>query len=215
MLKTKVKANSITNLTDARYFAAWEVEWLGFNLDTGTQTTVLPQFVNAVKEWVDGVKIVGEFGMQSGEEIHTAIEMMNLDAVQIGMFTGVNDIINLKDTPIIKEIVIDESLSEKALKEILNQFAPFCESFLLNFDKTGISWEDLKNSKYMDFNYLKGICLKYPILFSLDVNAENIEAILESLKPIGINLKGGEEEKIGFKSFDELDEIFEAIEILV
>ena len=39
--------------------------------------------------------------------------------------------------------------------------------------------------------------------------------ILEIPNLQGINVKGGEEEKVGVKSFDELDEIFEAIEILV
>lgn len=215
MLKTKVKASSITNLTDARYFAAWEVEWLGFNLEPGTETTVMPQFVNAVKDWVDGVKIVGEFGMQSGSEIQTAIEMMDLDAVQIGMFTGLNEIINLKGFPIIKEIVIDGNISENALSEILKSFSPFCESFVLNFDKNNISWETIADSKTLSINYLKTITQDFPIILSLDLNANNVDQVLETLNPKGIDLKGGEEEKVGVKSFDQLDEIFEAIEILV
>jgi len=37
--------------------------------------------------------------------------------------------------------------------------------------------------------------------------------LLENL--VGINVVGGEEEKVGVKSFDELDEIFEALEILI
>ena len=66
MLKTKIKANSITNLTDARYFAAWEVEWLGFNLNPGESIAL--QQVPAIKDWVDGVKIVGELSQPSPEE---------------------------------------------------------------------------------------------------------------------------------------------------
>jgi len=34
---------------------------------------------------------------------------------------------------------------------------------------------------------------------------------IRSLGAVGIVLKGGEEEKVGFKSFDELDEVLEAI----
>ena len=49
MLKTKVKASSITNLTDARYFAAWGVNWLGFDLRQGSDTYVQPQLVHAIK----------------------------------------------------------------------------------------------------------------------------------------------------------------------
>jgi phosphoribosylanthranilate isomerase len=69
MLKTQVKASSITNLTDARYFAAWEVKWLGFNLDANAEDYIEPVKMKAMKEWVDGVEVVAEFGMQTASEI--------------------------------------------------------------------------------------------------------------------------------------------------
>jgi len=50
MLKIKVKASQITNLTDARYFAAWEVEWLGFNFDEGSAHYIPPVEMKAIKE---------------------------------------------------------------------------------------------------------------------------------------------------------------------
>ncbi len=65
MLKTLVKASNITNLTDARYFSALEVEWLGYHLEKGAETYIEPQNIIAIKEWVEGPKTVGEFGLQS------------------------------------------------------------------------------------------------------------------------------------------------------
>jgi len=35
--------------------------------------------------------------------------------------------------------------------------------------------------------------------------------MLAKLQPYGLSIKGGEEEKVGFKSFDEVDEIFEVL----
>ena len=122
MLKTKVKASSVTNLTDARYFAAFEVEWLGFNLESGSENSVSPQFVNAVKDWVDGVKIIGEFGLASPDEIKLAVQSMNLDEVQVGMFTSLNEVIELGEIPVLKEIIIDRETSENGLNEILKNF---------------------------------------------------------------------------------------------
>ena len=90
MLKTNVKASSVTNLTDARYFAAWEVAWLGFNFDAGSDRYIQPQLMKAIREWVDGVKAVGEFNMQAPEEIRAAAELLALDAVQVGMFTDLS-----------------------------------------------------------------------------------------------------------------------------
>ena len=77
MLKVKVKAGSITNLTDARYFAAREAEWLSFPLGEGAGM-IEPIKVKAIAEWVDGVKIVGEFNFSSPEEIVSLSEGLSL-----------------------------------------------------------------------------------------------------------------------------------------
>ena len=215
MLKTKVKASSITNLTDARYFAAWEVEWLGFNLESGSENSVSPQFVNAVKDWVDGVKIIGEFGLASPNEINLAVESMNLDGVQVGMFTSLNEVSEMGNIPIIKEIIIASEISENGLNEILKNFAPHCEAFILNFDKNRISFNNIKSEKILSSAILQNFCQNYPIILSLNLDANILSEISETINPLGINVLGGEEEKVGVKSFDELDEIFESIEILV
>jgi phosphoribosylanthranilate isomerase len=215
MLKTKVKASSITNLTDARYFAAWEVEWLGFDLEMGSETQVSPQFVHAIKDWVEGVKVVGEFGMASADEIIMAAETMSLDMVQVSMFTSLNEVKEIKGIPVIKEIIVDNNTSEATLEEILKSFAPHCHAFILNFDKNQIGYNDLKEEMVLSISSLKGFCEEYPILVSLNFQPNSLAEFLEQIKPLGINVKGGEEEKVGFKSFDELDQIFESIEILV
>lgn len=215
MLKTKVKASSITNLTDARYFAAWEVEWLGFDLEMGSETQVSPQFVHAIKDWVEGVKVVGEFGMASADEIIMAAETMSLDMVQVSMFTSLNEVKEIKGIPVIKEIIVDNNISEATLEEILKSFAPHCHAFILNFDKNRIDYDDLKEGRVLSVSSLNNFCKQYPILVSLNFQPDSLAEFLEQIKPLGINVKGGEEEKVGFKSFDELDQIFESIEILV
>ena len=100
MLKIKVKAGSITNLTDARYFAAREVEWLGFPIGSG-EGLIEPAKVKAIAEWVDGVKIVGEFSFSTPAEIISLGQQIGLDAVQVGMFISQNDISELKGLTVI------------------------------------------------------------------------------------------------------------------
>ena len=94
MLKIKVKAGFITNLTDARYFAAREVEWLGFPIGNG-DGMIAPMQVKAIAEWVDGVKIVGEFSFATPEEILALSEQVGLDAVPVGMFISQKEISEL------------------------------------------------------------------------------------------------------------------------
>jgi len=214
MLKTKVKATAVTNLTDARYFAAWEVEWLGFNFNTGEDTYIAPQNMKAIKEWVDGVKIVGEFGIQPPEDILSAADMLELEAVQLGTFASTDSlqILHQQEVPIIKEVVIAHTNELSQLEVNLKEQSTFVENFLLNFDKNGIHWSDLSQS---DISVLKPLCERYPILLSIGMAGEEVLDIIDTLPINGISVKGGEEEKVGFKSYDELDEIFEALEVLV
>ena len=37
--------------------------------------------------------------------------------------------------------------------------------------------------------------------------------IIDKINPLGFNFVGGNEEKVGFKSFEDLDEIFDLLEI--
>ncbi len=213
MLKTKVKASSITNLTDARYFAAWEVEWMGFNLEAGSDDYIEPKNMNAIKEWVDGVKIVGEFNLPDLETVKAAIEVLNIEQAQVGPFTDHNTLKAISELlPVIQEVVVEADASLDALHPIFDQNAELVEIFILNFDKNKIEWETIQQNILPE---LQELTQEHKILLSMNFNEDNIDAILDQVKPLGINLKGGDEEKVGYKSYDELDEIFEKIEILV
>ena len=48
---------------------------------------------------------------------------------------------------------------------------------------------------------------------SIDFELDQLNEMLEKVQIHGLSLKGGEEEKVGFKSFDELDEIIDALEV--
>ena len=216
MLKVKVKASQITNLTDARYFAAWEVEWLGFNFDQGSEHYILPQNMKAIKEWVEGVKVVGEFPFATAEDINEAVGLLDLHAVQVGMFTEVPVLAKITAAPIIKEVVISSEVDEVSLENHLEQCAPHVAYFLLSFEKSGTTWEMLKNGESQIGNVLlEKFCAKYKIILSINLSQDSLDEILAIPNLHALNVKGGEEEKVGIKSFDELDEIFEALEILV
>ncbi len=56
--KIKVKVNKIEHLTDARYFAAAGVDYMGFQLDApGTNNEEEIRKIAAIKEWVSGPQI--------------------------------------------------------------------------------------------------------------------------------------------------------------
>ena len=216
MLKTKVKASSITNLTDARYFAAWEAEWLGFDFDAGSEEHIPVQNMIAIKEWIDGVKIVGEFGvMHSAADITAAVELVGLDAVQLGMLVEPAIALELNGISIIKEFVVQNDTTEEDITEHFSNFSACTDTFLLDFSKSNFTWEVLLESEQITVHFIRELCQEFKIIIGLDFSGDMIDNFLENILPLGIHVKGGEEEKVGFKSFDVLDEVFENLEIFV
>ena len=197
MLKTKVIANSITNLTDARYFAAWEVNWLGFCFDESNESHITPQAMFAMKEWVDGVQFLGEFQGSDAANILDHVEKLGLEAVQLDELTGVDVLMELQDVLVFKEINISADTDEDFIYNLLKQFSPYCAHFIFKIENKIPTWAAELADTYSI--WIEG---NLPIEKVMDSNFQ------------GICLKGGMEEKVGFKSFDELDEVFETLEIL-
>ncbi len=215
MLRTKVKASSITNLTDARYFAAFEVEWMGFCLDPSDGSYLQPQMVQAIKEWVDGPKFCGEFGLQSAGEIATAVDLMELDAIQVAPVADQELLAELHGkAPLIRELVIERDAAPSAIGEQMEAESALVAAFLLDFEKNGITWADLETETKLSLSWLREIAQSFPILISIDLNPSQLNRLLAQVQPLGLSLRGGAEEKVGFKSFDELDELFEQLQLL-
>ncbi|MCB0619667.1 MAG: N-(5'-phosphoribosyl)anthranilate isomerase, partial [Saprospiraceae bacterium] len=62
---------------------------------------------------------------------------------------------------------------------------------------------------------LRQLCEEFPVILALPCPAGQLEELLARIRPAAIGLRGGEEEKVGYKSFDELDELFELLAIEV
>jgi len=164
MLKVKVIADNILNLTDARYFAALGVNYLVFDLEKIHTTSI-----KEIKEWVEGVKILLD---TKGELTPGFVEQL-LDIEPDGII----------------------SLDKNFLISIKEQF-PEIESFLRD--------DDGKLSQ------IKNETTSKPFV-KIDGNEISVESIIESKDISGIIVEGKPEEKIGFKNFDELDEIFDLL----
>lgn len=208
MYNPQIKASQITNLTDARYFAAWGVEWLGFGLESGQDYFVTTAQMAAIKEWVEGPKMVGEFSGLDVELIQQSVDLLNLNAVEVSRFANLSAL--QLSIPIILNIVMEEELTPETITELLRSNETI-EYFILDFEK---------NASVIDFrkkfpvNWLNGLAKQYPIFIRANIETYSIEEITKIIQPLGISLAGGEEEKVGLKSFEELDEIFEELEPL-
>ena len=206
MQKLKIKAGALTHLTDARYFAAREVEWLGFNVQPGADHFVDPAKLNAIREWVAGVKTAGEFELARPEYIRDTIDHCRLDAVHLGHFVPLETALRIEHTSLIKEWIVERPFNPDALEQELNIWSAHAAYQLLNFHAADWSWSALRNN-YLPI--LRDWCNRHTILIYMDWNVADLKDVLEMLQPEGIQVIGSSEEMTGVKSFDELDEIFD------
>ena len=183
----KIFAADVGNLSDARYFAAWGVDFLSFDLSPYSEEKW--QKAMAMAEWIDGPKMVIPLSM---------MEKMN----SVGDYALLLDTADQKASFPTADVFYTSalgSLSDLAVTGYANG----------NLIISGNA-EDLEQKRVI----LKNICLQMPVYLDLDMLTENLTDLIADLKPEGFVVRGGLEEKPGFKSFDELDALFDQLAAL-
>jgi len=198
-----VKASAITNLTDARYFAAKEVAFLGFNLEEGSEGYLDPMYMKAIREWVQGPRIVGEFDRTPAAVVREAAAFFGLDAVQVTHPDALQELNGL-------EVILwlPGSDNPDALAPVMQQAASKTAYFLLDFSTP----ERSAALRGAQADAWKNLFSQYPVLLDVYLPAGELPDLLQKLHPAGLALRGGAEERVGIKSFEEIDAIFEALE---
>jgi len=181
MLNKIVKAGSITNLTDARFFAAFDVNYIGFCFDPQSPNYISPQNALAIKGWITGPKIVAEFANQDIDNINNIIQFFEPDIIEVDA-EYVEQIIPTAqkfNLPIFARTPKPITINNNVLFYII----PFVEKETIGnlIDKYIF---DLSDSS------------------TTSINISTINAI---------QLKGTPELEVGIKSFDKIAEILESI----
>jgi len=126
-----IKATRITNLTDARYFAAQAVRFLGFNLEEGTEGYLDPMYMRAIREWVEGPVIVGEFSSSPVEIVREAATFFGLDAVQLKADVHLNQLPQLAGLTLLLEL--EAGTNAATADQVFQQAAPYVQFFIVQF----------------------------------------------------------------------------------
>jgi phosphoribosylanthranilate isomerase len=204
-----VHASAITNLTDARYFAAKAgVHYLGFHLEPDATDYLDPVFMKAIKEWVEGPAITAWFFETPVPIIIESAQFYGLDAVVLPL--NVQNKVQLARLGQLTYQLI-ASPSEFLENEIeLAQVPNQPEAIIL--DLRGQEWSNI-NDEGMKAEMVREICRRRKTL--LYCNPSNLSTLAfwkEAVQPAGFCLSGGSEERVGVKEFDNLEDIFDWLE---
>ena len=192
MLKTKIIAADLQNLTDARYFAAWLVDYMSFNLSDPSVS--LPK-IKEIMDWVEGPIFSAQYtGLEDRNIIEAQLEALSIDHLILGPYAA-DDLVN-SDWQVTMTILLDEEISN----------LPIDRTYIVQSTQ---SFNTLSEDKK---NTLKELCNSHSIYLDCDFKSDDIQEILD-FGIAGLVLRGGEEEKVGVKSYENLDEILEALEL--
>ena len=209
-LRCRVKASAVANLTDARYFAALGVDYLGFALEPGARGFVGEAEVAAFREWIEGPALVGEFGHLPAAAIARHVDALALDVAQIGTFGDARAVGLATGRPVLQELALGRELDADAAQRIIDVQANHVTAFVLDFARAGLHW-DLLQEQPEWMRWLEATCADYPVLLDVPAAPHQVDDILTTLNPEGLQLTGGEEDLVGLKSFEELDEWFDVL----
>lgn len=198
-LKTLVKVGEVNNLSDARYCAGMGAEYIGFQLDETNEKFVDVTTYTAITGWLEGVKFVGEFENSTAAQIFEKYTQYNFEVVQISNPTQLLELASLQIPKILK-------IEVQNIQELTS--IDYSKANYLVLESSSID-----NITEKEVKVLKELCQAKPTVLGFGFSDENINDLLEKIKPAGIALKGGTENSPGTKTYDELADIFEAIEI--
>lgn len=202
-LRTFVKINGITNLTDARYCAGMYVDLLGFTFEEGADRLVSTTTFKEISGWVSGVDFVAEFEWADYEEILNTLEECSeikwLEHKRIETLLTFQG----KELSLIYKCSFDElaELNEQELEELGNS-------------EIIIHLADLKNTlTEEEEDLVKNLGLDQKIILGMGLNSSNVDRLINDLNLYGISMTGGDEIKPGLMDFNELADILETLEI--
>lgn len=188
MLKTKVKAGNITNLSDARYCAGMGVDWLGFPIDA-----IDPKTFKEITGWVTGPHFVLEIGA--------------------GPFP---DLLDYQATTLqiaYQQLMESESLNHSLIVSLPTVDWLTAKSKLIKNKSRilGILITGLTGSPVSDNEMLKEMANHFEVLINLEDCPYSLGEILD-FEVDGINISGNQELKPGLKDYTDLAGVLEQLE---
>ena len=194
-LKTKVHI-STNNLTDARYCAGMGVEFIEFIVDPNHKDALAKETYLGISQWIEGVEFVGYFSstknlLQTCQDLNiTTIASHNIEVLRS---------VDQTYKKILK-VTID-SLNQSDLTKL--------NSIQDSFDYLYLESNTI--NQLSSFNFLTAI--NHQVILGFGFDEQSVHQAIEEGKITALGLKGGHEERPGFKDMDELADILEAIEI--
>lgn len=186
----------INNLSDARYCAGMGADKLTFILDPSLPGALDSKTMKELTGWIAGVELIGEFDQLTAPEINSIAAACALDAVLLRQPRSEAEL-----AEIAPPVYVELAVGAVAINPYLSD-AP-----------TGWVVELVEPLTTETLGYLSKIAAQRPLWLGPGLHPEQARELVNLLPLAGIVLPSGDEVKPGLRDFDQLEAVFEALEI--
>lgn len=186
----------INNLSDARYCAGMGADKLTFILDPSLPAHLDTKSVKELAGWIAGVELIGEFDQLSAHEINAIAAECSLDAVLLRT-PRTNDELAEIAPPVYLELL--------ANSQFLSQSLPA--------SPVGFILELPNGETPQTLAALRQLSAQNPLWLGPGLHPDRAHKLATELQLAGLVFPSGDEVKPGLRDFDQLEAVFEALEI--
>jgi phosphoribosylanthranilate isomerase len=189
-LKTRVKVGRVTNLSEARYCSGMGVDLLGFPIGGDG---VKPDQYKQMIEWVAGPELVLEAYHSKESDLKYITDNYPGHYIEVGR----NQLHWLEDKTLSFIVAIEATDWVNVYGDLMG--------------KENVKFVELLDASRQHATTVRAIGAHFPVL----VSVKHVDALSDILqfKAAGISLTGSDEEKPGIKSYGNVSEILEALDV--
>jgi phosphoribosylanthranilate isomerase len=193
-LKTFVKINGVNNLSDARYCAGMNVNLMGFCVNPNSDGYISPEKYDEITSWTSGVEFVGELADKEKIDVESITSSYQVGYIESSNLSALNSI----DASVKKILNID-------VANLNNSPFEGVDLVIVSKNNDDITPEEIAT--------IKKVAAYNKVLIGYGVTVDNLDSLLEETNAYGIAISAGSEIRPGYKDYDELADILEALEI--
>jgi phosphoribosylanthranilate isomerase len=186
----------INNLSDARYCAGMGADKLTFILDPNLPGALDSKTMKELAGWIAGVELIGEFDQLTAPEINAIAAECTLDAVLLRQPRSEAELAEIAP-PVYIELAVGAVA--------INSYLPD--------SPTGWVVELAEPLTTETLGYLSHMATQRPLWLGPGLHPAHARELINLLPLAGLVLPSGDEVKPGLRDFDQLEAVFEALEI--
>ena len=186
----------INNLSDARYCAGMGADKLTFLLDPSLPGHLNTKTVKELSGWIAGVELIGEFDTLSTSEINAIASECTLDAVLLRSPRSAAELAEIAP-PVYLEMAADSAALVQPLPASLQ----------------GVIVELPGHVSVETLAYLQEMATRQSLWLGPGLLPERACELVNQFRLAGLSFPSGDEVKPGLRDFDQLEAVFEALEV--